>query len=149
MKVYFATVKSSDPGGVSFSGGTLQFTVTKPVVIQPSEIMKVPINSVVKVDPGVVLNISTHPDLAVKVGELFPSLVVLDSSSPEVPLELPVRNAGRNPINLMPGNPVAVGHLVPTENIELEEFSIAVATKDRPKSSPPKRNKEIKFEVKN
>lgn len=148
MKVFFHKIKDSIPSGVSVGYGTLQFCATQPIVIQPSETMKVPLNVIIKVEGNVVINVSTHKDMAGRVGELFPALTTIDSNSPEKPLELAVRNNGRNPIHLMAGQPVAVGHLYISEEPELEQFSVSVSSQEKPKSRPPKRNRDIKFEVK-
>lgn len=149
MKVYFSKIKDSDPNGIILVEGVLHFCATKPVVVQPSEIMKVPINSAIRVAGKVVLNIGTHPDLAEKVGEVFPGTVTLNELSIVKPLELAVRNAGRNPINIMPEDSVGIGYLVPIEHIEPEEFSIETVQREKMKSTPPKKNRDIRFEVKN
>lgn len=148
MKVYFHKIKKNDPNGVVLAEGVLHFCATRPTVVQPSEIMKVPVNVVVRVVGNVVLNISTHPKLVERAGTLFPALLTLDKMSPEEPLELAVKNEGRNPLHLMPDQLVGIGYLLPIEQIEPEEFSISVASRESPKSKPQKRNKDVKFEVK-
>lgn len=148
MKIYFSKIKDSEPDGVFWSESLLNFGVTHPIVIQPSEIMKVPVNTVIKLQGDVVLSISTHEKLIERVGVLFPPVTTLNSTSSQLPLELAVKNEGRNPLHLMTGQLIAVGYLLPLEKIEPEEFSVSVESKERPKSRPIKRNKDIKFEVK-
>lgn len=147
MKVLFSKIREADINGVVFEERTLTFEAARPTIVQPSEIMKVPINATIKVQGEVVLNISTHPDLSQKAGELFPGLIAVDENSGELVLELPVRNGGRNPINLRMHDRVAVGHLIPTTKIEPEEYFIDLAPAERPQSTPQKRNDGFKFEV--
>lgn len=149
MKIYFGKVKNNNLDGIKVVGKAIHFSATKPTIIQPLEIMRIPINYVIQIGEGAVLNISTHPNLTDKVGEIFPALITIDDASKEKPLELAVRNAGRNPINLMPGDLIGIGHLVSTENINPEEIPVDFQVIDKIKSKPPKKNTEVKFEVKN
>jgi len=148
MKIMVGKVRENEPAGLVLAEGVLHFIAAKPTVIQPSEIMKVPINAVVRIPGGVLLNISTSEELASKAGELFPALIALDNMSGDVVLELPIRNSGRNQINLQIGDVVARGHLVPIEFPTIEEFTIQIPNADRPKTRPQKKNDGIKFEVK-
>ena len=148
MKIGIAKIKENDPLGVENKETFLQFTVTKPIVIQPSEIMKVSINAVLKLEKDTVLFISTAPELSSKVCELFPGLITLNNSLEEIILDLPIRNAGRNQVNLFTGDAIAKGYLIPVESLETIEFQSEISNPDRPKTKPQKLNSEIKFEVK-
>jgi len=131
-----------------YENGVLIFLAAKPIIIQPSEIMKVQTGLSVRVPFGYVLNISTAPVLAVKAAELFPGLMAVSASEEEVKLELPVRNSGRNSLNLMARQVIAIGHVLKTEEIEIKDFQPQdwrlVSDKE---SKPQKRNPNIKFEI--
>ncbi|MBD3260982.1 MAG: hypothetical protein GF334_04770 [Candidatus Altiarchaeales archaeon] len=151
MKVYFCKAKENEPGGVDVEERTLYFSAIRPQVIQPSEIMRIPVNVVVKVeDENGILEIKTHPKLSERVGELFPAMICIDKNSPEVPVEIPIRNSGRSPIHLMPRDPIAIGHVLTTEPIEPEDFHYEAPVKKGPlkRSAPQKRNQDVRFEVK-
>jgi len=122
------------------------FHCVKPAIIQPSEIQKVKIDVACEVPHGYVLQISTYPKLAEQAAEVFPALTAIDSSH-EGELMLAVRNHGRNPLNLMPATPVAVGHLVKIELLNIEGFEYSAPKLERATSRPQKKNP-FNFEVK-
>lgn len=151
MKIYFCKANDNEPGGVDVEERTIYFSAIQPQVIQPSEIMRVPVNVVIKIaDDNGILEIKTHPKLSDRVGELFPAIICIDNKSPEVPVEIPIRNCGRNPIHLMAREPIAIGHLLTTEPIEPEDFHYEPPKKKGPtqRSAPQKRNQNVRFEVK-
>lgn len=131
-----------------YEDGVLVFLAAKPIIIQPSEIMKVQTGLSVKVPFGYVLNIGTAPALSVKAGELFPGLVVVSASEEEVALSLPVRNNGRNALNVMAGQTLAIGYVVKIEDIVIKDFvprdPKLVSNEE---SKPQKRNPNFKFEI--
>jgi len=110
--------------------------------------MKVQTDLLVRVPKGYILTLSTAPELYVKVGELFPASLTIGEHSGDHSLELPVRNCGRDPLNIMPGNPIVVGFLLKTIKPGLSSFnSTVLAERNKPKSKPPKKNSDIKFEI--
>lgn len=129
-----------------YEDGVLVFLAAKPIIIQPSEIMKVQTGLSVIVPVGYVLNISTAPALFSKAGELFPGLIAVSTSEEEVDLILPVRNSGRNALNVMVGQTLAIGHVIKTEEIAIKDFEPRdpqQASNDG--SRPQKRNPDFKF----
>jgi dUTPase len=131
-----------------YEDGVLVFLAAKPIIIQSSEIMKVQTGLSVRVPFGYVLNISTAPALAVKAGELFPGLMAVSWSEQEVELELPVRNCGRNVLNIMSQQTIAIGHVIKTEEVNVKALepqnwkSVSNA-----ESKPQKKNSNFKFEI--
>lgn len=131
-----------------YEDGVLVFLAAKPTIVQPSEIMKVQTGLSVRVPFGYVLNISTAPALAIKAAELFPGLMAVSASEQEVELELPVRNSGRNALNIMAGQTLAVGHVVKTEEINIKDFEPQDwKLVSNAESKPQKKNPNIKFEI--
>jgi dUTPase len=131
-----------------YEDGSLVFLAAKPIIIQPSEIMKVQTGLSVRVPFGYVLNISTAPALSVKAGELFPGLIAVGASITDVELNLPVKNSGRNVLNIMAGQTIAVGHVVKTEEISLKDFEPQDwKVVSNAESKPQKKNPNFKFEI--
>ena len=148
MKIYFDELDKNEPSGVQWKGQNVCFVATRPVIVQPSEIMKVPLNLALKIEEGCVLIVGTHPDLYDRVATLFPDYLMFDDSVNEKPLELAVRNSGRNPLHLMIGDLVAIGYLCSTVALEPEPFSISYEKpKVPPKSRPSKKNPNVEFEI--
>lgn len=147
MKLRFANLTKEGSKGaiVSPQLDSVTFYSTTPAIIQPLEIQKVQIGLVCEIPQGYVLNVSTHPKLIDQASEVFPNLLVIDYNY-QGELLVPVRNSGRNPLSLMPNTPIAVGHLVKIEQIEIEGFDYEVP-KIQPKSTPQKKNP-FSFEVK-
>ena len=148
----YTTLKLADltkggPKGVTVSPDLdcVTFRCVKPTIIQPSEIQKVSIGVACEIPFGCVLQISTYPKLSEQAAEVFPALTVIDHNH-EGELMLAVRNHGRNPLNLMPETPVAVGRIVKVEVLNVEGFEYS-APKAQPKSKPQKKNP-FSFEVK-
>ena len=145
MKLGFNNLNTND--GVRIDDDILTFTCVLPIVIQSGEIQKVKIGTIIEVEKGYVLNISTAIGLAEKAGEIFPAYITLDHTySGE--LFLPVRNNGRNQLNLMQGIAIAQGYISKVQKIEpyvLDALSIAEST--RTKTTPQKKNTNFKFEV--
>lgn len=147
MKLEFANLNKEGFRGVVMTDNGLNLRCIRPTVIQPSEILKVQTETALKVPEGYVLNISTHPDLYEKAGELFPALVALDSSHLGEVI-LPIRNSGRNPLHLMPGDHIAQGHVVKIERADYQEMDwYEPARKPLPQTGPQKRDP-FRFEVK-
>lgn len=118
----------------------------KPIIVQPSEIQKIRIDVGCEVPYGHVLQISTYPKLAEQAAEIFPALTVIDNNY-EGELTLAVRNHGRNPLNLMPGTPIAVGHVIKIELLNIEGFEYSSPKPEQSASKPQKKNP-FNFEVK-
>ncbi len=124
------------------------FSATRPIIIQSSEIMKVQTDLVIRVENGFVLNISTHPDLAQKGAELFPGLITVDSLARPAPLELPMKNNSRNPLNIMRQDKIAIGYGSEIQKIEIGEFEPELEPSPKnSRSFPQKKNPDINFEV--
>lgn len=148
MKIYFNKISEDLPSGVSWEENRVCFSAARPIIVQPSETMKVSTNTIIKVEKGCTLNIGSHPQLVQKAASVFPSLITLDHTSEEAPLEIAIHNSGRNPLNIMPGTPLGVGYVYLTEDIEPEEFSITVIEPKTAKSKPTKKNPDVQFEIK-
>ena len=147
MNLRFADLTKEGFKGITVAESLqhVTFRNLKPVMVQPSEIQRVQIGVACEIPAGYVLQISTYPKLAEQAAELFPALTQVDHTH-EGELLLAVRNHGRNPLNLMPGTPIARGHLVKVEPLELEEFDFEVRKAEVPKSKPQKKNP-FSFEV--
>lgn len=148
MKVYFSKVNDKLDLGVTFENSSLYFSVIKPLIIQPSEIENVLTNVIIKTEEGMSLYVTAHSELFKRKGELFPSVLFLDSTVEENPLILSVHNKGQDALNLIPGQKFAQGRLVLLENIEPESFSISRETTKFNKNKTEKNNKEIRFNLK-
>lgn len=135
--------------GLAIVDDALVFMCVKPVTVQPSEVVRVPIGLKLKVEQGFTLNISTHPTLVEKLGEVFPGAIVVNSADGGRQLDIPVRNAGRNPIHIMVGDLVARGYIAKNEPVDGEEIDFASVTKEVTRSKPQKKNPDFKFEMKN
>jgi dUTPase len=148
MKVGFGQVKGTE-NSVTNEGGYLIIGCAQPIIIQPSEIQKVQTNVVFQIEKGDILQIVTDPSLSKKAGEIFPACIVLDHTEKLEPLEIPVRNNGRNPIHLMRGEFVAKAYGLKIEQIISFPLDLEIEKKkELEKSKPAKLNKDIKFEVK-
>lgn len=147
MKLELANLNKEGYKGAVVSDNVLTLQCIRPTIIQPSEILKIQTEIVLQVPQGYILNISTHPDLYEKAGELFPALVVLDSLHLGEVVLL-IRNSGRNPLNLMPGDFIAQGHVTQMEEIDCQELEWhGPARKSLPQTGPQKRDP-FHFEVK-
>jgi dUTPase len=147
MKLSFANLNKDGLSGATVDGNTLLFQCVKPLIIQPAEIQKVHVGVELRIPEGFVLNISTHPKLADRAGEVFPALTTLDHTHTGQ-VVIPVRNNGRNPLNLMVGMVLARGHVVRTEELEFtEEAPTAAPTEPLPRTQPQRKNP-FNFEVK-
>lgn len=133
---------------ILYEGGALVFLASKPIIVQPSEIMKVITGVSIRVPTGYVINISTAADLAARAAELFPGLIAVSPSEEEIELSFPVRNNGRNPLSIMKGQIVAVGYVVKTEEVNLTISEPQNGKQVSPaESKPQKKNPNIKFEI--
>jgi len=146
LKLADLTKEGPKGATVSRDRDYVTFNCVKPTMVQPSEIQRVKLGVACDVPFGYVLQISTYPALADKAAEVFPALTVIDHTH-EGELLLAVRNHGRDPLNLMPGTPVAVGRLVKPETFDVEGFEYEAPKLERPTSRPQKKNP-FNFEVK-
>jgi len=147
MKLLYAQTTAEE--GLVVVDDTLVFMCVKPVTVQPSEVVKVSTGVTLEVEKGFALNISTHPALADKLCEIFPALVVINSIAGSCRLDIPVRNAGRNPVHLMVGDLVACGHVAKMEPVDKEESDFSPVETPVSRSTPQRKNPDFKFEIKN
>lgn len=143
-----ADLTKEGPKGVTVSPN-LDYIVLnsiKHVTVQSSEIQRVEIGVACEVPFGYVLQITTYPKLAEQASEVFPALKVVDSTH-RGELILAVRNQGRNPINLMPGTPIAIARIIKAELVNVESFDYEVE-KPEPLQSRPQKKNPFSFEVK-
>ena len=148
MNIRFANLTKEGSKGViaDSDGAYVTFNCIRAITVQPSEIQRVKIGVACEIPSGYVLQISTYPQLAEKAVEIFPSLTVMDSTH-EGELVLAILNHGRNPLHIMVEDPIAKGHLLKTEQLEIEDFEYEVSRPEADKSRPQKKNP-ISFEVK-
>lgn len=126
--------------------GLVVFSSTGPAVLQPGEIKKIKIGLAVTVEEGCVLQIVSWPELHEKGICVFPGPLVIDSSH-SGELFIPLQNNGRGQVNLLPGQIVARGIVVKTEEVEIVEVEPSSSPKPE-QTRPAKRNADIKFEIK-
>jgi dUTPase len=132
----------------NIENNVLIFSCAKPIIIQPSEIRKVQTDITLRVEPGFVLNIISDPNIYSRDAEVFPGTFVLDSSAPEGLLEIPIRNHGKTPLNLMDGALVARGYLSRIVEISIEEITpIGPEKRRRGRIRPAQNTTNVKFEV--
>ncbi len=148
VSLKFADLTKEGPKGVTISSekDCVTFNCVKHVTVQPSEIQRVEIGLACEIPFGYVLQISTYPKLADQASEVFPALTVVDSTH-RGELFLAIRNQGRNPLNLMPGTPVAIGRIVKIELLNIEGFEYVTSKPEAQQSRPQKKNP-FRFEVK-
>jgi len=147
INLKLADLTKEGPKGVTISPDLdyVTFHCIKHVTVQPSEIQRVELGIACEVPFGYVLQINTYPKLAEQAAELFPALIVLDSTYTDE-LFLAVRNQGRNPLNLMPGTAVAIGRIVKIETLNIEGFDYETL-KPKPLQSKPQKKNPFSFEV--
>lgn len=132
--------------GVVVQDNLLTFGCVEPVVIQTTEIQKVKVGMSFQIEKGYVLNISTCPGLYEQAGEVFPALITLDHTHAGE-LMIPVRNNGRNPLNLMRGVVIAQAYVSKVEEVEMEEFEADTPSTKMPRTKPQKKNTGPSFEI--
>lgn len=148
MELFYTNMGADE--GLLVANDTVVLMCVKPIVIQPSEIAQVQTGVILKVETGFVLNFGTHPVLSEKAGEIFPATITLDWTETRSPLTIPVRNGGRNPINIMPGDLIARGYAVKVESVEkTEDTALGKPIPSRRRSKPQKKNPDVTFEIKN
>jgi len=143
-----ADLTKEGPKGVTIAEDltAVTFRCIKHVTVQPSEIQRVDLGVACEIPFGYVLQVSTYPKLADQAAEVFPALTVVDHTH-KGELVIAVRNQGRNPLNLMPETPVAVGRVVKVELLEIEGFDYE-APKPQSRQSKPQKKNPFSFEVK-
>ena len=148
IKVEFCLTGKDPKGYVGIQGDHIIFTNPKPVVIQPSEIIKISMGTAMKLPEGYIGIISTHPRLFGKACELFPSTVIRSARSPDGELELAVRNSGRNQVNLMQDDPIGVGYISQIQKVDVRELDIEILKKSELPSTSPQKKNIFDFEIK-
>jgi dUTPase len=152
MKLGIAKIDKQGPDGTKVQGNFLEFVCAKPVIIQSQEILKVFPKVVVDLESGFVLNVSTHPKLAERGAEIFPSLIVLDEDC-RGEFVIPIKHHGRDPLHLMLGDPVAKAYVSQTEKISVVKFDLEETVdsifveKSKPQKNQEERDR-FKFEIK-
>jgi len=122
------------------------FVCAKPVIIQSSEIKKIPTDITLEIEPGYVLTIFSTPSIYEKAAEVFPGTLVIDGTVPRQILEIPVKNHAGNPLHLMEGAVIARGYLTQVAKVEIEEIE-PVSDKKPVRTTPIRKGSKIKFEV--
>ena len=126
----------------------ITFTCSKPMVIQSSEIKRVQTDIMLEIESGFILTIFTEPSIYEMAAEVFPGPYILDSGSPKKMLEIPIRNNAGSPLHLLENAVIARGYLTEISKVSVKEIEPVQETKSsRKKSTPAKRNTDIKFEV--
>jgi hypothetical protein len=148
IKVEFCQTGKDTKAYVGIQGDHIIFTNPKPVVIQPSEIIKISMGTAMKLPEGYIGIITTHPRLSGKACELFPSAVIRSARSPDAELELAIRNSGRNQVNLMQDEPIGVGYISQIQTIDARELDIEVLKKSELPSTSPQKKNPFNFEIK-
>lgn len=148
VEIHFYQINKNEAPAAAVADDMMVFSTPKPAVIQPAEILQIQTGIVMKVPPGYVVTLSTHPDLSEKAAELFPGVTTVDSYAPEAELKLAVRNSGRNQLNLMPGALVAVGYVSKIHEIEVGEFEPGIIANPQMGKSKPQKKNPFRFEVK-
>ncbi len=127
--------------------GLLVFHSAGPAVLQPGEIKRIKTGLAIAVEEGCVLQIISWAGLHEKGICVFPGPLVIDSSH-SAELFIPLQNNGRGQVNLLPGDIVARGVGVKTEQIEITELTAPPSPPKASKTRPSKKNADIKFEIK-
>ena len=148
VDIQFYKINKSAESFVVVLEDRLLFALPNPTVIQSSEIIKIKTGTVMKIPRGYVLTIYTPPDLAKQACELFPGVTVIDGWGPEVELELAVKNSGRNQVNLLAGNTIAVGYLSKVDDIGVGELELDVVANPKLPGTRPQKKNSFNFEVK-
>jgi len=146
MKLKWSSLSKEGAHGVAVQDSILTFSCTEPAIIQSTEIQKVKVGMSFQIEKGYVLNISTCPRLYEQAGEVFPALIVLDHTHTGE-LMIPVRNNGRNPLNLMQGVVIAQAYVSKVEALEMEEFQADTPSTKMPRTKPQKKNTGPSFEI--
>lgn len=147
MKLSFANLNKDGLSGATVEGSALIFQCVKPMIIQPTEIQKVHVGVELRIPEGFVFNISTHPRLIDRAGEVFPALLTLDSTHVGE-VVIPVRNNGRNTLNLIAGTSLARGYLSHVEELELLQIEPETVVAEPLPRTQPQRKNPFTFEVK-
>lgn len=148
MKILYCP-HSPDTKGLVVEGGNVLIYAYGPAIVNPGEIIRVPTNLSLKTEAGYCLIITTHWGLTQRACQMFPALLIIDQNAPDKSLEIPIMNCGRNPLNIMPGQEIAIGKVVAEHPVELTPYEVVrELPKINKKSSPVKKNPNVKFEVK-
>lgn len=148
IKVEFCQTGKGAKAYVEIQGDHIVFANPKPIVIQPSEIIKISMGTAMKLPEGYIGIISTHPRLFGKACELFPSTIIRSARSSDGELELAIRNSGRNQVNLMQDEPIGVGYISKIQTIDARELDLAVLEKSELPSTSPQKKNPFNFEIK-
>jgi len=150
LETYNDTGDLTNPS-IEFGENRILFYAARDLIVQPSEIMKVPTDVTIKVPEGFILQLSTHPSLIALASELFPSTIIIGPEDGEYEVIIPVKNNGRNPLTIRSHAAISAGRVLATitTSIEYNSFEPKKVQAVAPASSfPQKRNKDVKFEIK-
>ena len=120
------------------------------MVVQAGEIKKIRTSITLEPPPGKCVFIVSDTELVGNSAvEVFGAPLVISSYSEEE-LLIPLKNSGRNPLNILKGHKVACAILVDVYEIKLQDGGKREVLEPNPeKSLPPKiRGSDIKFEIK-
>jgi dUTPase len=146
MRLGFA--KINPQAKIPASGEVIVLNPCTSVELQPSEIKKVKTGLVLDIPSGYIFSVFSHPSLVDQDVEVFTGQLFFNESF-KGELIIPLKNSGRNQINLQPAHPIALGSLSKVENIHVEEFvSAAAGNRNSQGTSAERRGNRIKFEVK-
>jgi hypothetical protein len=149
VKVQYYKIDKNAPGSLVADEDRLTFIVPEPTVVQPLEIIRIPLGIVLHLtSKSATLTLHTHPELSQKACELFPSVLVMDHLFPEKELELYVRNSGRNQVNLMQNEKIAVGYVTEIQEFEIEDFAPDFVTQPTLPRTKPQKKGSFNFEIK-
>jgi dUTPase len=125
------------------------FVCAKPMIVQSKEIKRVPTDVTLQIEPGFILTIFTEPGMSERAGEVFPGPYVLDSSLPKKILEIPIQNHAGSPLHLMEGQIIAKGYLTQVAEVQIKEIEpVQDGRRQMKRTTPQKKNTDVKFEVK-
>jgi dUTPase len=125
------------------------FVCAKPMIVQPSEIKRVPTDVSLEIAEGYVLTLYTPSSLFEHAAEIFPGPYVLDSTADKRILEVPIRNVAGSALHLMEGQVIAKGYLTQVAEVSIKEIEPVQDGRQKMKrTTPQKKNTDVKFEVK-
>lgn len=127
MIVKIKRIDSSLPLPEYKTSGSVCFdlVVREDAVVQPGELVRVPLNVIVQTPPGYMLMLVPRSSLpAKKLGLIYPhgvGVIDQDYCGPEDELKLQVMNVGKEPIVLNRGEAIGQAGFVKIEKAELVE----------------------------
>lgn len=148
VKIEFGKSSGGANSSITFSETKAVIAVSKPVIIQPSEIIAIRTKTIVKIPEDYYLSIVTSPGLIQKFGELLPSSIIINSEQ-DYPLEMGIRNNHKDPIQLMVNEVIGIGYLNKIQKIEAQELTISDEELEqlRRNTRPQRKNPNFHFDL--